>query len=93
MGLHKIQVHSQLLTLAKARGLELYSPLNVKCKKKGLKLTEGIYFLTGTQKATRNRTELFEGSGNLIWRAEKLKKLGVKASEQVDNQLIGRLEL
>lgn len=49
--------------------------------------------MTGTQKATRNRTGLFGGSGNLIWRAEKLKKLGVKASEQVDNQLVGRLEL
>mgnify|MGYP001294124894 CR=1 FL=1 len=49
--------------------------------------------LAGTQKAYQeSMKKLAEGSGNLIRRAEKLKKLGAKASKQIDNRLLDRSE-
>lgn len=50
--------------------------------------------LAGTQKAYQDSMKkLSEGNGNLVRRAEKLKKLGAKASKQIDNRLIDRSEL
>ena len=37
-------------------------------------------------------TKVYEGRGDLISRAEKLKKLGAKASKQIDAKLISRSE-
>lgn len=47
--------------------------------------------LNGTQKAYQeSMKKLSEGSGNLVKRAETLKKLGAKASKQIDDRLIDR---
>lgn len=47
--------------------------------------------LTGTQKAYQeSMKKLSEGNGNLIRRVENLKKLGAKASKQIDNRLLDR---
>ena len=47
--------------------------------------------LTGTQKAYQeSMKKLSEGNGNLIRRAENLKKLGAKASKQIDSRLLDR---
>lgn len=47
--------------------------------------------LTGTQKAYQeSMKKLSEGSGNLVRRAEKLKKLGAKASKTIDSRLLDR---
>ena len=47
--------------------------------------------LDGTQKAyVESMKKLYEGSGNLIRRTENLKKLGAKASKQMDQRLLDR---
>ncbi len=49
--------------------------------------------LNGTQKAYQeSMKKLSEGSGNLVKRAESLKKLGAKASKQMDERLLNRSE-
>lgn len=49
--------------------------------------------LSGTQKAYQDSMKkLSEGTGNLVRRAENLKKLGAKASKQIDSRLIDRSE-
>jgi len=49
--------------------------------------------LNGTQKAYQeSMKKLSEGSGNLVKRAETLKKLGAKASKQMDERLLNRSE-
>jgi DNA recombination protein RmuC len=49
--------------------------------------------LNGTQKAYQeSMKKLSEGSGNLVKRAESLKKLGAKASRQMDERLLDRSE-
>lgn len=49
--------------------------------------------LNGTQKAYQeSMKKLSEGSGNLVKRAESLKKLGAKASKQIDERLLDRSE-
>ena len=49
--------------------------------------------LNGTQKAYQeSMKKLSEGSGNLVKRAEGLKKLGAKASKQMDERLLDRSE-
>ncbi len=49
--------------------------------------------LAGTQKAYQeSMKKLSEGNGNLIRRAENLKKLGAKASKQMDDRLLDRSE-
>lgn len=49
--------------------------------------------LNGTQKAYQeSMKKLSEGSGNLVKRAETLKKLGAKASKQMDERLLDRSE-
>lgn len=49
--------------------------------------------LNGTQKAYQeSMKKLSEGSGNLVKRAESLKKLGAKASKQMDERLLDRSE-
>ena len=49
--------------------------------------------LNGTQKAYQESMKnLSEGSGNLVKRAEGLKKLGAKASKQMDERLLDRSE-
>lgn len=49
--------------------------------------------LTSTQKAYQDSMKkLSEGTGNLVRRAENLKKLGAKASKQIDSRLIDRSE-
>ena len=47
--------------------------------------------LDGTQKAyIESMKKLYEGSGNLVRRTENLKKLGAKASKQMDQRLLDR---
>ena len=49
--------------------------------------------LNGTQKAYQeSMKKLAEGSGNLVRRVENLKKLGAKASKQMDTRLLERAE-
>lgn len=49
--------------------------------------------LNGTQKAYQeSMKKLSEGSGNLVKRAESLKKLGAKASKKMDERLLDRSE-
>ncbi|MBO3700441.1 DNA recombination protein RmuC [Roseivirga sp. E12] len=49
--------------------------------------------LNGTQKAYQeSMKKLSEGSGNLVKRAETLKKLGAKASKNMDERLLNRSE-
>lgn len=49
--------------------------------------------LNGTQKAYQeSMKKLSEGSGNLVKRAESIKKLGAKASKQIDERLLNRSE-
>lgn len=49
--------------------------------------------LNGTQKAYQeSMKKLSEGSGNLVRRAENLKKLGAKASKRMDDRLLNRSE-
>lgn len=49
--------------------------------------------IDASQKGYReSMKKLYEGNGNLVKRAENIKKLGAKASKQIDQQLIDRSE-
>jgi len=49
--------------------------------------------IDGTQKAyVESMKKLYEGTGNLVKRAEDIKKLGAKASKQIDSRLLERSE-
>lgn len=94
MRLQEIQEFNPSLTQKRVKGIELSNQLNDEFQAIADNQIGISNHLAGTQKAYQySMKKLYEGSGNLVRRAEKLKKLGTKASKQIDRRLIDRSEL